>query len=203
MPTLRFLLAFLLTCVSWNLLADVRPLAAQAPTSISPDALKSQMDQAWAVTWDRFFQDDVQTFADYLSSYEPGQELAHLPTAEEVQRQYPNPCGYSTGMEDGMILGGAMLSILADRYEVTNQETLREKAKQVFRGLHRCATVHASPDSLPGMSVAKIAKAFTSIRLEINTRTECTDFGSTIEVRFQTKRLDPRFAKSLRRSRIA
>lgn len=148
MPTLRFLLAFLLTCVSWNLLADVRPLAAQAPTSISPNALKSQMDQAWAVTWDRFFQDDVQTFADYLSSYEPGQELAHLPTAEEVQRQYPNPCGYSTGMEDGMILGGAMLSILADRYEVTNEETLREKAKQVFRGLHRCATVHGVPGFL-------------------------------------------------------
>ncbi|KLU01163.1 putative transmembrane protein [Rhodopirellula islandica] len=127
---------------------SVEPLAAQETTLIPPDTLKSQMDQAWEVTWGRFFQEDVQTFADYLSSYEPGQELAHLPTAEEVQRQYPNPCGYSTGMEDGMILGGAMLSILADKYAVTNDDTLRETAKQVFRGVHLCATVHGVPGFL-------------------------------------------------------
>jgi hypothetical protein len=84
----------------------------------------------------------VQTFGDYLSSYEKGKEQAHLPTADEVKRQYPNPCGYSTGMEDGAILGGAMLSVLCDRFEVTKDESLRDKAASVFAGLNRCVTVH-------------------------------------------------------------
>lgn len=100
------------------------------------------MDQAWQVTWDRFFHKDVQTFMDYLSSYEAGKEQAHLPTAEEVRRQYPNPCGYGTGMEDGMILGGAMLSLLCDRFAVTGEESLRGQAAQVFGGMRLSVTVH-------------------------------------------------------------
>lgn len=105
-------------------------------------ALREKMDQAWQVTWSRFFQKDVQTFMDYLSSYEPGKELAHLPNAEEVGRQYPNPCGYGSGMEDGMILGGAMLSLVCDRFAVTGEESLRTSAAEVFGGMRRCATVH-------------------------------------------------------------
>jgi hypothetical protein len=100
------------------------------------------MDRAWDVVWTRFYLPKVQTFADYLSSYEKGKEQAHLPTAEEVKRQYPNPCGYSTGMEDGAILGGAMLSVLCDRFAVTGEEALRGQAMDVFAGLRRCATVH-------------------------------------------------------------
>jgi len=100
------------------------------------------MDRAWEVTWSRFYLPRVQTFGDYLSSYEAGREQAHLPTAEEVKRQYPNPCGYSTGMEDGAILGGAMLSLLCDRFAVTGEESLRADAKKVFEGLRRCVTVH-------------------------------------------------------------
>ncbi|MGB3121812.1 MAG: hypothetical protein WBE58_23505, partial [Verrucomicrobiales bacterium] len=100
------------------------------------------MDRAWEVTWNRFYLPQVQTFGDYLSSYESGREQAHLPTAEEVKRQYPNPCGYSTGMEDGAILGGAMLSLLCDRFAATRDESLRQKAVNVFAGLYRCATVH-------------------------------------------------------------
>lgn len=116
------------------------PAAAQ--TSTPDQGLSSQMDRAWEVTWDRFYLPRVQTFGDYLSSYDPGREQAHLPTAEEVKRQYPNPCGYSTGMEDGAILGGAMLSLLCDRFAATRDESLRHKAANVFAGLYRCATVH-------------------------------------------------------------
>lgn len=100
------------------------------------------IDRAWDAVWSRFYLPKVQTFGDYLSSYENGMEQAHLPTAEEVKRQYPNPCGYSTGMEDGAILGGAMLSVLCDRFEVAKDESLREKAANVFTGLKRCVTAH-------------------------------------------------------------
>jgi hypothetical protein len=104
--------------------------------------LPAQIGRAWEAAWSRFYLPKVQTFGDYLSSYEKGNEQAHLPTAEEVKRQYPNPCGYSTGMEDGAILGGAMLSTLCDRFAVTGEESLKEKAAEVFSGLRRCATVH-------------------------------------------------------------
>lgn len=122
-------------------------VSAQEPTS-APTALEDKMAQAWEVTWNRFFIEDVQTFADYLTSYEQGKELSHLPTAEEVQRQYPNPCGYSTGTEDGMILGGAMLSIISDMYAVTEDENLRVSARKVYSGVRLCATVHGVPGFL-------------------------------------------------------
>jgi len=107
--------------------------------------LEQKMNQAWGAAWSRFFQADTQSFMDYLSSYESGRELAHLPTAEEVSRQYPNPCGYSTGMEDGMILSGAMLSLICDRFSVTGEESLCDRSTQVFSGMRRCATVHGVP----------------------------------------------------------
>lgn len=122
------------------LAASIRLTAIAA--TVPEQKLTSQMDLAWDVTWSRFYLPKVQTFADYLSSYEKGKEQAHLPTAEEVKRQYPNPCGYSTGMEDGAILGGAMLSVLCDRFAVTQEDSLREQAAQVFAGLRRCVTVH-------------------------------------------------------------
>ncbi len=102
----------------------------------------TNIERAWDMVWTRFYLPQVQTFGDYLSRYEKGREQSHLPTADEVKRQYPNPCGYGTGMEDGAILGGAMLSLLCDRFEVTKDESLREKAANVFAGLNRCVTVH-------------------------------------------------------------
>ncbi|MEO6740878.1 MAG: hypothetical protein ABIP20_11530 [Chthoniobacteraceae bacterium] len=117
-------------------------LSTQAQVHAPEPEISAQIARAWEVTWTRFYLPSVQTFGDYLSSYEKGKEQAHLPTAEEVSRQYPNPCGYSTGMEDGAILGGAMLSLLCDRFAVTGEEPLRDQAASVFAGLRRCVTVH-------------------------------------------------------------
>jgi len=134
MPHLRFVLTLVAPLL---LMAVVR-----AEVSPPKQELSQQIERAWGVTWSRFYLPKVQTFGDYLGSYEKGKEQAHLPTAEEIKRQYPNPCGYSTGMEDGAILGGAMLSVLCDRFAVTGEESLRETAAQVFAGLRLCATVH-------------------------------------------------------------
>lgn len=115
--------------------------AAEGKAGSSAGAEKA-IQQAWDITWGRFFSPKTQLFYDYLSSYEAGQELAHLPTAEEVAKQFPNPCGYSTGMEDCMILGGAMLSVLSDRYDVTHEPALKASIDQVFKGVKLCMTVH-------------------------------------------------------------
>jgi hypothetical protein len=136
----------ILLTVGGAMLPLVSVPTSAAPSAVPADpALEQQMDLAWTMVWTRFYQPKVQTFADYLSSYEAGHEQDHLPKAEEVQRQYPNPCGYGTGMEDGMILGGAMLSILADRFEVTGEDELRRQSRQVFEGMRRCVSVHGVP----------------------------------------------------------
>lgn len=136
---IRFTLcSIVLAAFASTMLLQAQPAEAGSPKQ----ELQKHMDRAWEMTWSRYYLPKVQTFGDYLSSYEKGKEQAHLPTADEVKRQYPNPCGYSTGMEDGAILGGAMLSVLCDRFAATGEEQLREKAAAVYAGLHRCATVH-------------------------------------------------------------
>ena len=121
---------------------------AAEPDGSSSPSLAEAMDAAWDVSWKRFYLPRTNLFYDYLSSYEPGRELAHLPTAAEVARQYPNECGYGTGMEDCMISAGVMLSLLVDRYAVTKDETLRDRADAVFRGIRLCATAHGVPGFL-------------------------------------------------------
>jgi len=102
----------------------------------------------WEVTWKRFYLPRTHLFYDYLTSYRPGRELAHLPTADEVRRQVPNECGYGTGMEDCMISAGVMLSLIVDRYAVTKDETLRQRALDVFAGIRLSATAHGVPGFL-------------------------------------------------------
>ena len=104
--------------------------------------LSEKMESAWNVTWQRFYLPKTRLFYDYLSSYESGKELSHLPKAEEVMRQYPNRMGYDTGMENCMISAGVLMDMVVDRYAVTNDESLREKAFRIFEGIKLCATVH-------------------------------------------------------------
>ncbi len=135
----------LLACLlSWAAQGAV----AAPPEPSSAEALRPYIDRAWEVSWQRFYLPKTNLFYDYLSSYEPGRELAHLPTADEVRRQYPNECGYGTGMEDGMISAGVMLSLIVDRYAVTREESLRERAHCVFQGIQRCAAAHGVPGFL-------------------------------------------------------
>jgi len=117
-------------------------------TVASAEPLSASVDRAWDVSWQRFYHPKTKLFYDYLTSYARGHELAHLPTAAEVARQYPNPYGYGTGMEDCMISAGVMLPMIIDRYAVTKDEKLRERAESVFDGMQLCATAHGVPGFL-------------------------------------------------------
>ncbi|HEX3000572.1 MAG TPA: hypothetical protein VHR86_10105, partial [Armatimonadota bacterium] len=110
--------------------------------------LPAKMSQAWKIAWSRFYSPKTNQFYDYLSSYAPGRELAHLPAAAEVACQYPNPYGYGTGMEDCMISAGVMLSMILARYRVTHDAALAADARKVFKGIERSATVHGVPGFL-------------------------------------------------------
>ncbi len=115
------------------------------PALAADASVANTVEGLWKATWERFYLSRTNQFYDYLTSYEADQGLAHLPTAAEVKRQYPNECGYDTGMEDGMISAGVMLSLIVDRYAVTQEEFLRDRALDVYRGIHRSATAHGVP----------------------------------------------------------
>jgi hypothetical protein len=137
----RCVLSIGLTGLCLGALAEVQP-ASGASEQTEAKRLAACAERAWQVTWERFYLPRTRLFYDYLTSYEPGRGLSHLPTADEVARQVPNECGYGTGMEDGMISAGVMLDLLVDRYTVTQQERLRELAHDVFQGVRLCATAH-------------------------------------------------------------
>lgn len=122
--------------------------AASVSGSLTEDPVNAQMNRLWDITWARFYLPETHLFYDYLTSYQPGKELQHLPTAAEVQRQDPNECGYGTGMEDCMISAGVLLSLIVDRYAVAEDESLRQRAYDVFQGIRLCATVHGVPGFL-------------------------------------------------------
>lgn len=123
------------------------PFSATAEDHAKPSLLVCA-DRAWDVSWRRFYLLKTHLFYDYLTSYEPGSELAHLPTVDEANRQFPDECGYGTGMEDCMISAGVMLPMILDRFAVTKDESLRGKAHDVFEGIRLCATAHGVPGFL-------------------------------------------------------
>jgi len=139
----RMALAVSLCLPTTLAMADER--SAKTVTKTDEATLAACAEQAWQVTWQRFYLPKTKLFYDYLTSYDAGKELAHLPTADEVKRQDPNECGYGTGMEDCMISAGAMLSLIVDRYAVTGEKSLHESARKVFKGIQLATMAHGVP----------------------------------------------------------
>jgi hypothetical protein len=108
-----------------------------------------RMKQAWDVSLERYYHPRTKLFYDYITSYEKGKWLSHLPTADEVSRLYPNEYGYGTGMEDCMISAGVMLDMVADKYAVTGDESLKQIARNIFEGVYLTATAHGTDGFLP------------------------------------------------------
>lgn len=61
-----------------------------------------------------------------------------FPTPEEIARLYPNPCGYSTGMEDGMLAAGTMLDVALLRYALEGAEEARALCHRIVSGMLAC-----------------------------------------------------------------
>lgn len=116
---------FLCTCFIWS--NDLR--------------VKENIDSAWINAWTKFYSSSTHLFYDYISSYEKNKSLSHLPTIEEVKKQYPNPCGYGTGMEDCMILTGTMLETVVDRYDITKDNSLKLLASELLDGISKAALI--------------------------------------------------------------
>ena len=108
------------------------------------DELTQKLIDAEEILWSRFYSPKTHLFYDYITSYEKGKELAHLPQPDEVARQFPNPCGYGTGMEDCMISAGVMMTAVLNRYKCDKYKEGPRRAKAIFLGIER------SVQSVPG-----------------------------------------------------
>ena len=111
---------------------------------ISAARLHAQAEDIWQGLWERLYCPKTKLIYDYVTGDAPNYWNC-LPTPEEVARQYPNPCGWGTGMEDSVINGGAMLSVLCDRYAVTQNIELQRLARDIADGLYACAMSHGTP----------------------------------------------------------
>lgn len=100
----------------------------------------SPEEAMWNSAWTRFFSPKTEVFYDLIISYDPQKSLEFVPTAGEIERlSKANPNGYSTGMEDGMIIGGIMMCAVLDKYEMTKDPSLKKFADAIARGMARCA----------------------------------------------------------------
>lgn len=112
--------------------------------TVTNQQLFDKAEEAWARSWEWHYHPATGLFYDYVASADHEQRLQYLPTPEEIARQYPNPRGWGTGMEDSSISGGLLLAMVCDRYAVTGEAHLREAARQLYEGLVLCATLSPS-----------------------------------------------------------
>ena len=118
--------------------------------STTPDReLLDKAEQAWDVSWARHFRPETSLFYDYLSSRSPAHSQDHLPTADEVRRQFPNTCGWGTGMEDSAISAGVWMATVCDRFDATGDEGMKACADKVWAGMALLMKVSRSPGFLP------------------------------------------------------
>jgi len=106
--------------------------------------LRVRVDEAWQASWERFYDERTHLFYDHVCRSDPAERLALLPSPEEIRRQFPNQNGWGTGMEDCAISAGVMMSMICDRFEVTQDASLREPAGKVFAGMVLLGTLSPS-----------------------------------------------------------
>ncbi len=123
-------------------------VSAQAGSAWFAPRLERQMEMAWTATWNRFYHAKTNLFYDFITSYDRGKGLSHLPVQAEISIQWPNYQGYGTGMEDCMISAGVLLDLAIDKYVVTRDKRLVKSAAKMVEGIWECSTVHGVPGYL-------------------------------------------------------
>ncbi len=107
--------------------------------------LEKQMEKAWTYIWNTLFSDTSNLFYDYISNREHENRFDHLPYPDEIAQQFPNPCGWGTGMEDSMLNAGSVMDILRLRRELAKDQTALPLAEKLIDGMFLCSHVHGVP----------------------------------------------------------
>ena len=97
--------------------------------------VKQKIDECFSFVADKLFCKKTQLIYDHVVF---GREH-EFPTAKEILSIYPNPCGYSTGMEDCMISGATMLDACLLKYQLRPTSNLLEFIRSIVDGMISCA----------------------------------------------------------------
>ena len=76
---------------------------------------QQSLECAWRQIHDILFHPGTGMVYDYVTSHDPNHRFDHLPSPEEIAAGFPNPCGWSTGMEDCALNGGILLDLMRFR----------------------------------------------------------------------------------------
>ena len=104
-----------------------------------------KIEAAYSFVKDKLFYPKTSLIYDHIIL----NRVHEWPTPEEIAAVYPDPCGYGTGMEDGMINGGTMLDACLIRYELEHDEESAEFAKKIVDGMLNCAFSAKTEGYLP------------------------------------------------------
>lgn len=112
------------------------------------------MQKIWNFVWNKLYDDRTGMFYNHLAG-DAVKASEYLPEPEMIRLLIPNPAGYGTAMEDCMLNAGLMMDAVIARYEVTGDESMREYAAKICKGLILDATVSPQKGFLPrGVSPA-------------------------------------------------
>ena len=97
--------------------------------------MEKRIDTAWDFIFDKLVHPNTNQIYDYRTSEDADGSFRHLPTPNEIKKCIPNPCGWTTGMEDSDINGGIMLDATLDRIGVTGDKSLTKYIDILYDGL--------------------------------------------------------------------
>lgn len=109
------------------------------------ERMKPDMVAAFEYVKNKLFSEKTYLIYDHVIQ----EREDELPTVREILAEFPDPCGYSTGMEDGMINGGTMLDACLIKYQCEQDTDAAEFAKQIVKGMLNCAFSAKSEGFLP------------------------------------------------------
>lgn len=93
----------------------------------------------YSFLWEKLFCPETNLFYDRIGIGDD--RFADLPCPEEIAKQFPNPNGWGTGMEDSSINGGHMLLTLSRLQALTGQD-FSEECGKILAGIRLCESVH-------------------------------------------------------------
>ena len=109
------------------------------------ELMKPDMVAAFEYVKNKLFSEKTYLIYDHVIQ----EREDELPTIREILAEFPDPCGYSTGMEDGMINGGTMLDACLIKYQCEQDADAAALAKKIAKGMLNCAFSAKSEGFLP------------------------------------------------------
>lgn len=108
-------------------------------------AFKNNINNALSYIKDKLFYEKTGLIYDRVVI---GRE-SEFPTVCEINALFPNPGGYSTGMEDGMLSGATMVDAFLLKYEKEGDREAAEFAGKLINGMINCAFSAKSEGYIP------------------------------------------------------